>query len=799
MKTQPKLLQKLLLRSLLFLLILPIKAFCQINITGQIKNQNNKVVELIEVLLIKEQSPVKSVMSDKSGKFTILALADKYSIKIKQNGKILFNKDIDLIKNIDLGTIQIETVEMLKEVSIKNYKKLIEYKGDKLIFNVENSIAATGGDVVDILKATPCLIVQENSITLVGKSYINVMINNRISSLSGEDLINMLKSIPSDNVSKVEVINSPSAKYDAEGDSGLVNIVLKKAKNNSYNGNIKTSYTQAMYDTETIGAGLNYQKDKLTFVSNFDFSKGITAPLQTYDIYYPNYNWKEIYKNNNLRNIDNQRIVLDYKISKKTIIGLEFNRINNASNIDGENESKIFSSQLDSITITNSIKNIDRKTNSINFHSLTTLDTIGKSLSFDFDYFKYDYTINNDFDITTYLPSGLIKPNRSFFANNNGEQGIKIYSSKVDFTLPLKWVELSIGGKISYLKNGTQTLFYNILSQTYIYDDKKSNHFNYDENNNAVYISADRELTKKWYLQLGIRFENTVIKSYSFETNQTNANNYNQYFPSFYLSYTAENQTTFTLNYSKRIERPNYNLLIPFRAYTTNQNYFVGNPDLMPYFSNSIKLSCAKNNFNHSVFFNYTSDGIDQITYVDNLQNAQVTTPLNFFVNKKIGLTEYYSYQKLKFWQSNTNITIFHTQTDSSLKTTLPTQNGWTGYISSNNNFTLNKSKSLKVEINFVYQTTSLSNSYKSSAYSNFDAGIKYSLLSNNLQFSLNLNDIFKTSGITFTNSINNILQEKYNYSDSQKIRFSAIYKFGKSFKENKRETSNEDEKNRVK
>lgn len=783
--------------TILFLFLFASKSFSQNNITGKIINQDKKPVELIEVLLLtKDLKPMLSLLSDKEGLFSISAKENQYVIQIKQNAKILFNKELNLNKNIDLGIINIETIQMLKEVLIKTDKKIIEYKRDKLIFNVENSITASGGDVIDILKSTPNIIVQENNITMVGKSNASVMINNRLVQLSGEDLINMLKSITSENVSKIEVVNSPSAKYDSEGNSGLINIVLKKGKNDSYNGNIKSSYTQAKYDTKSLGGGINYQKNKLTVITNLDFSKGAIAPIQKYDIYYPTFRWNEIYTNKNIRDINNQRIALDYKVSKKTVMGFDFNRISNKSKIDGINESKINSTKLDSIIETNSFKRINRHTNTLNIHSLTTLDTLGKSISFDFDYLKYDYYINNDFDINTFLSNGEPKPNRNFFSNNDGNQLINIYSAKMDFVLPLKFAELSIGFKTSFLNNDNETLFYNKLSNQYFLDKNKSNHFIYDENNNAVYISAEKDLTEKWFLQLGLRVENTITKSNSIELNQINKNKYTELFPNLYISYKTNKGAILSVNYNRRIERPAYNLLNPFRVYSTNQNYTSGNPFLLPFFSNNVNFSFRKNNFNHSVFFNYINNGIDQVTFVDGFQR---TRPINFYTNKKIGLSENYNFQKNKVWEGNNGLTIFYIQTNSSLKETLPTIKGWTIYFTSANNFTLNKSKTLKAELNFVLQTNSVSNSYTSSTFSTLDTGIKYSMLKNNLLFSLNITDLYKGSGITFSNNVNNIVQEKFTYSDTQKFRVSLLYKFGKSFKENKRNTSNEEEKNRVK
>ncbi len=785
----------------LIIFIFPIRLFSQSQITGLVKNNNEKLIEFVEVQLKNKDSIiVKNELTNSKGKFIVLCEKGEYILSIKQFGNILSKQKISVNQeSVDVGTIYIsENKTKLAEVIVTSKKKIIERKIDRLIFNVENSISAIGGDALDVLKVTPTLLLQENSISIAGKSSVNVMVNDRIIQLSGDELINMIKSIPSDNISKIEVITTPPAKYDANGNSGLVNIVLKRAKNDSFNGNVKTSYTQAKYDTKNFGGGINYQKDKLTVISNVDFSVGIISPLQKYDIYYPNFNWKEVYNTKNQREINSQRIAIDYKILKNTIIGFEYNRITNFSKIKAKNESKIISNQLDSSIVSSSMKRINRNTNSINFHSVSTLDTIGKVLSFDFDYFKYDYSINNDFNIITYLPNQQPIDNRTFFQNNDGKQNINIYSSKVDFTLPLKSIQFSMGAKFAITTNENKILFYDILSNQYFLNNSKSNDFKYSENNNSIYFIADKELSKKWSVQFGLRFENSKTTTNSVGLNE-NINNYNQLFPSFYLIYKTDKESQYSFNYSRRVERPAYNLLNPFRVYSTNSNYTAGNPFLNPYFSNNFNFSFSKNNISHMLYLDLVNNGIDQVTYVNTLENNQITIPSNFFKSMIIGFSESYSFQKLKSWQSNNNFSVYYSETKSNLKETLPLINGWTAYISSFNSFTLNNSKSLKGELNFNYQSSSVSNSYKASSFYTFDTGIKYTFLKNKFQVSLNITDIFKTSETIFSNNINNIKQEKFNYADTQKFRIAISYKFGKSIKENKRGSSIDEEKNRIK
>ncbi|UPF07242.1 carboxypeptidase-like regulatory domain-containing protein, partial [Flavobacterium psychrophilum] len=235
--------------------IFPSKLFSQVTISGQIKDKKNKPIEFLEIQLQNNDSIiVKSELTNVDGKFTILTEKGEYQLIIKQLGKVLQKQKITAKQDTYIGVIQIiETQQQLEEVIIASKKKLIERKVDRLIFNVENSISASGGDAIDALKITPSIRVQNDKITMIGKSGMSIMIDDKLIQLSGYDLVNFLKTISSDNIKNIEVITTPPAKYSAEGNSGLVNIKLKKAKKDSWNATINSAYRQATYATRSIG------------------------------------------------------------------------------------------------------------------------------------------------------------------------------------------------------------------------------------------------------------------------------------------------------------------------------------------------------------------------------------------------------------------------------------------------------------------------------------------------------------------------------------------------------------------
>ena len=177
--------------------------------------------------------------------------------------------------------------KQIQEVEIVAKKKLIERKVDRLVFNVENSISATGGDALDALKITPGIRVQNNQVSMIGKSGMAVMVDDKLIQLSGDDLVNYLKTIPSDNIKNIEVITTPPAKYDAQGNSGIINIRLKRAKHNSWNSSIRSTYTQTTYPAGSLGGSFNYNKNKISIESDLGYTNGSISPTYNTTFFFP--------------------------------------------------------------------------------------------------------------------------------------------------------------------------------------------------------------------------------------------------------------------------------------------------------------------------------------------------------------------------------------------------------------------------------------------------------------------------------------------------------------------------------
>ena len=507
------------------------KIYAQINVKGQVKDVNDKPIEFIEVLLQNKDSLlIKSELTNAEGRFILIVEKGQYLLSIKQLGVILYSKKIDLNQNLDLPVIQVkEGQHQLKEVAVTFKKKIIERKIDRIVFNVENSISAAGGDAIDALKNTPAIKVQNEAITMIGKNKMSIMIDDRLIELSGDDLINFMKTIRTDDIKSIEVITNPPAKYDAEGNSGLVNIKLKKAKLDSWNASLNSSYKQSTYATLSNGGSFSYQKKKLSFFTNLNYVNGSKRGLEQEEVAYSSQTWNNEFKRKAYTNIFSGRVGIDYKLSENWTIGAQYlgslnkpRTVQNDHTIITHNGTQIIDSLI------NSISNDLKKTNSssVNFHSMVKLDSTGKNISFDLDYFSLNNHINREFQTRNSYTDLAPTPGGYKSATNSGFQDINIYSAKIDITDPLKWIKLSYGGKVYFSKTNYDNKYFDTSTGMPLFQTSQSNTFQYTENTQALYISGNKKITDKWEIKLGLRVENTQTRGNSITLNQINTNNY---------------------------------------------------------------------------------------------------------------------------------------------------------------------------------------------------------------------------------------------------------------------------------
>ena len=782
----------------------------EFSITGKIIDENKQGIEGTEIVLLSEGNIVNSAITDLEGKFSIKNKPGIYSLRFYFVGTVIYQTDFNLDKDIHLGTLEsFDNSTQLREVEVTSKKRVIENQVDRTVFNVENSIRSTGTDGFELLKATPGVFVSGNQIGIVGKSSVNVMIDDKIVNLSGNELINYLRGISSENIKNIEVITTPPAKYDAQGNSGLINIKLKKAPEDSWAVNLRNYYMQTSYPSYLGGVSFTFNKNKLSLFTDYIRQTGHDKYWENLSNGFETENWEGRTNRKDTRDINRLAFSLDYKISEKASIGTKYiGLLDNPDTKDRNNTTfrDNASNAVTSIFLTNGFNKNDSSNHTLNVYYIQQLDTLGKKIAVDFDYFKYIDDQNRTFNTSEFTPEN-VQIGQSFIANNTSLQDILNYSGKIDVELPSKWATYGFGGKLSFVENKSNIAFFNLSSGTPVLDINQTNDFDYAENTQSVYANFKKSLGKKWQTQIGLRYENTIVEgttnSLDVTQNQTNNFSYDQIFPTIYLTYTHNENHNFSVNYSKRIGRPIFWHLNPFKVYINSFTFAEGNPFLQPSFTDNYEINYnLKENLSFKIYYSNTIDGSTQLPIVQTNGNETILRYFrdNYVDRSQFGGTISYYFDKFSWWESSNTINGYNNVTTFIKDVPTEARNGFQYHFFTYNSFTLNKSKSLKAEVNFEFHSARREFYYSATQYNKLDLGLRYSIKDKGLNFILLASDVFRSYQADFTSVVNNVNQLNNNYYDERKILVGVTYKFGnKKLTANQRESGNEEVQERLK
>ncbi|MFZ5977620.1 MULTISPECIES: outer membrane beta-barrel family protein [Hydrotalea] len=772
------------------------------SLKGKIVTANNTPIEFVTVSLLKDTINLENTITDSNGvyRFTRLKIGH-YKLSVShinyENKETAFNMLNDTIINVMLFLKSKE----LKEIAVSGKKPLIQRKVDRIIFNVENSLTAIGSNALEAISKAPGVRVINNTISLVGKSKLAIMFNGRLSQLTGDDLINYLKSTSANDISTIEVITNPPAKYDAEGNSGLINIITKKNTQLGYNCSVQLGDAQSTYNTLLGGVNLNYNKEKNKLYTLFNAGNGSTAPIEKNIIFYPTQTWK---KTNNRRDYNRYitgTIGYDYQPNAKTAAGFNYSFGALSPNMKEAISTPIYNlfNTIDSSinTNANSTRNINYQ--SVNIHFENKIDSVGKKITIDGDWYFYQDNNERKFTNENYNANGELMPNTLTQYLSGSKQNINLYTLNIVADLPFKAYKISVGGKLSFINNKSDVSFYQRINNRYAFDNSNSNNFIYNENTQAIFANFSKTI-KKFDFQVGLRSENTGTTGISQNNNQTTKNSYFKFFPTAYITYNLNDMNSFSLSYGKRINRPSYYKLNPFKWYTNSYSYSEGNPFLQPSFNNNFEISHTYNNFlTTALSVSNENNRFDQITIVQNNTNLQITKYLNFLKTYTYQLSSSVFINKINWLETNNQFQIFYSVSKSSLPETKPIIKGWGGYVSSDNQIVFNKVRTILGELNFWYQFPYIDGLDKSSGYYNIDAAIKFLVHKKKLQVTISGNDILKSNKPIYYSLFNNIKQQNNNYYDNQQINISILYKFGnQKIKKNYRQINNSEETKRI-
>jgi hypothetical protein len=681
----------------------------------------------------------------------------------------------------------------LQGVVVTDRKRLVERKIDRVVFHVNNLPSTAGGNAMDALQQAPGVKISDNDIALVAKSKVKLMVNDRLVYLSGTDLINYLRSIPADNIASIEIITMPPAKYDAGGNAGIINIKTKKEKDDGLNSALTGSFTKATYEKSAAGALLSYKKGNYTLYGNFSYSADRKSPNYETLLNYPAWTWFQKEKRTDKVHYGSYQAGIDYRINALSAISLSFIGSSTGLNLSSNNtihvtnpagipDSSMFTTGLTTGNTSDGTFNLNYQWTGLN----------KKKLTLNADYFYHNGDRSAAFLTQNQLPNGT---STGFSQSQRIGSGIeiKVKTGAADYEQPLLKGLLSLGAKLTFINNHSM----NSLSA----DTGKPARdlFDYEENTQAVYGSWKRSFNKKWELQAGVRGEYTQIKGISDYTVQSVRQSYARLFPSFYLLHTINDDNSVGLTYGRRINRPGYNTLNPFKWYTSSYSYSAGNPFLLPSYSHNTELTYSyKGDYSATLFLTATQNGFDQVTNVRPDTNLVELLYRNFLTLWSYGLNTSLVFRPVSWWQSTNDISAYRKISNSSLPGTLAHMSSFSAYLSTMNMLTINSKKTIIATVSFWYQFPEVDNYDKFDAYYNLNLGLRCLLFNKRLTVSLASRDLLRTQKIVYSSEINDVKRRSNNYYDTRNFSIAISWKLGKKEVKKKTTGNNREERERA-
>ncbi|MCO6496431.1 MAG: TonB-dependent receptor [Chitinophagaceae bacterium] len=777
-------------------------------VTGRVVSSQTKLpLEGASVALyrITDSMLVKVEVCTADGTFELSAIEPgKYFFEASSVGYAPYNSaKFELIASQikSFGDIALnQSEEALSEVVVVVQRPLIERKIDKLIFNVESSISASGSSVYDMLEKAPGVIVDhDGNISLKGKSGVIIYIDDRPTYMSSTELANYLKSIPAASLDRFEIMANPSAKYDAAGNSGIINIKTKKIKNYGFNGSLNTSVHYDNKPGETVNLNLNYRNGNVNLFGNYSQSaekysryQDIIRKFKRGNSGVFNYSFDQITEQPGRSGANNLKVGTDYYIGTKTIAGVVVSGFSNTSKDVAESESWFGSTSgvRDSGLAAISNSEVRFKNFATNFNLRHQFDSTGKSMTINLDFISYDKPQITDVKTRYLLPDGSqMKPDQ--IINGETPSKVKIYSGKLDFTLPAgSFGQIETGLKGSYVKTDNDSRYDITVLNVTKPDYGKTNHFIYDETILAGYVSWSKQI-KKWGIQVGLRAENTrasgrqlgnpVVHDSSFTKNYLNL------FPTAFVSYTANENNSFGLNIGRRIQRANYGDLNPFVVFIDEYTYNAGNVYLQPQFTNMAELSYNyKALFQASVGYSHTNKMMTEVLLQDTASRIVYQTKDNLAKGSSLDLGVSLSLPTGKILRTNVDVQGSYTKFEGQISPDYFIHTGRWGMVT---RLTEQASfeKGWAAELMAIYVSTHNYGQGTSKGWWRADATVQKNILKEKGNLSLRIKDIFDTqSGIFIIRD--NVMNLESNYRwPNPMFTLSFKYNFGKPIKGLKR------------
>jgi len=772
----------------LFLLACMAFVFIQLDaatsISGRIIDNKKQPIGFATISLLnsKTNKYVKGETSNENGEFLIEKVSPgDYILSVTMVGymkneteKVVIDSKNTVVKR---NIILKENAVQLGTVVVAAKKKFIEQTVDKMVVNPEASVTSAGDNVYEILKKVPGVTIDNNeNISLKGKQGVMILVDDKPTYVSAEQLTTLLKSMQGKNVDRIEIMENPPARFDAEGNAGIINIKTKHNKAPGFNGSVNAGTNVSSKARENGGLDLNLNLGKLNVYGNYSYyswagwnALDATRRFTSTELAgsYQLINSLDNYHGH----AHNYKVGADYFIQKNQVLSFMI-RGNTGSNMDEGNSKTSFADVNKTIdtsltTISSNPNKWDNKTYNVNYK--WDIDSTGRSLSIDADYAHFYFRSTSDQNSDFFDKNGN-SINKAGTIHSEQGSDIDVITAKIDYVHPInKIYNFEAGMKTSFVTNDSRNDMIGYTNQ----HDK----FIYTENIQAGYING-RAQFKKTSLQLGLRLENTNSTGNSVSTNRINKASYLKLFPSFFIQQTLNANNSINFSYSYRIGRPNYNMLNPFvwtlDPYTQN----TGNPLLNPQFTHAAKISHTyKGMFITSIGYNYTNDPYTMVLYQNDVTKVVTQTMTNLSNNFDFNASETFQLPVTKWWSMNGTVTGLYNEVNSNIGESASFKR-WTFNGNITNNFSL--PYSINMELSGYYTSYQLMGNVTLNPRYNIDFGIQRKFMKDKIMLKASVSDIFNINKSGGYSKYNNVDIDFKNTYDSRRLNVSLSYRFGK-------------------
>ena len=713
-------------------------------------------------------------------------------------------------QSLELGRMTMEpTAIELGEALVTAERVMIEVKPDRTVFNVRGTINSAGGDALGLLRKAPGVMVDNNNnISVLGRSGVLLYVDGKRLPLTGDELSNYLQNLPAEQIDRFDIITNPGAKYEAQGNAGIIDIRLKKDENLGANGSVALTAGQGRYNRGNLSTTGNYRSSFFNVFGNVGLYRGANYNRNTFDN-----------RQNSLRVVDdtyssgdwrgaNVKTGFDYFLNKEHTIGVMYNGNLNSREWRNNTTSTIADlaemQEVDSLLIASNLDDTENGNHNFNLNYRYD-DGNGRTLNVDADYGRY----RND--------ASAFQPNRYFLPDGETLLGkvvnsfetptdIDISTFKVDYEQPLLGGTFGVGGKVSKVVTDNTFLFFDVRNDDPVQNDDRSNLFDYDERVDAGYVNFSRRLSEKWSFSGGVRVEHTLstgnLTAFNPELQEPPVElDYTNVFPSAGLTWQLHAKHTLALNYGRRINRPDYQVLNPFEGKLNELTFEKGNPFLVPEIVNNLELSHTFNSrYNTKLAYSRTTDQITRLLSPDSRdERAKFITWENLAEQTIISMNFSAPVQVAKWWNAyfNINGSYLDNQADYGNGAVIDLQT-FTYNIFQQHTFNL--PKGIKGEISSWYSGPGIwGGTLEFDSQWSLDVGLQKKFLNDQLNVRLSASDLFYTSGWSGESTFNGLYFIGTGNWDSRGVSLSLSYNFGnQNVKSRRRQTGLEEESNRI-